>query len=138
MATGCTAQARARHDEAIPTTREGDPHDVEPHGRHTDCRCAWSLLWRCLGAVREGAVLSAVDLVYWSSSAAFILWTSHCVQTTSVCSGLLFHNEYLPLPLLLCLYGFEDILEHLKTYCRWMTHHMVFCPVVEVMWRCQW
>lgn len=39
----------------------------------------------------------------------------------------------LSLPLLLDLYGFEDVLEHLETCDRWMRNDRIFCPIVEVM-----
>ena len=39
----------------------------------------------------------------------------------------------LPLSLLLGLYGFEDVLEHLETCDRWMRNYIIFCPLVEVM-----
>ena len=39
----------------------------------------------------------------------------------------------LPLSLLLGLYGFEDVLEHLGTCDRRMRNYIIFCPIVEVM-----
>ena len=48
-------------------------------------------------------------------------------------SRLFCSHGYLLLPLLSRLYFFQDILEHFKTRCRWMTHDMVLGPVMEMM-----
>lgn len=58
---------------------------------------------------------------------------SICVQPvfgelSSLCS-----HGYLLLALLSPFYFFQDVLEHLKTHCRWMTHDVVLGPVMEVM-----
>ena len=45
----------------------------------------------------------------------------------------MFSKGYLLPTLLSCLCFLEDLLEHLNTRCRWMTHDMVFCPVMEVV-----
>ena len=41
----------------------------------------------------------------------------------------------LSLSLLLGIHGFEDVLEHLETCDRWMRNYIIFCPIVEVMWK---
>jgi hypothetical protein len=46
---------------------------------------------------------------------------------------LFISNGYLFLPLLSRFYFFQDVLEHLKTRCRGMTHDTVLGPVMEVV-----
>jgi hypothetical protein len=65
--------------------------------------------------------------------AGFITQLSTCVEPIFGGLSSLFSYGYLLLPLLSRLYFLQDILEHLKTRCRWMTHDMVLGPVMEVM-----
>jgi hypothetical protein len=65
--------------------------------------------------------------------AGFITQLSTCVEPIFGGLSSLFSYGYLLLPLLSRLYFLQDILEHLKTRCRWMTYDMVLGPVMEVM-----
>jgi len=68
-----------------------------------------------------------------SFAAGLITQLSTCVQPIFGGLSSLFSHGYLLLPLLSRLYFFQDVLEHLKTRCRWMTHDMVLGPVMQVI-----
>ena len=34
-----------------------------------------------------------------------------------------------------CPYSLKAIREHLKSRCHWMTHHMILCPIMQMMWK---